>query len=115
MRDGVINEADTCREFVTPRLVEAGWGAAPHVIGEQRTFTNGRIIVTGGTFDKEYDELTGTLHFEQTHLPEMQRHNPIRLQSICPEQASRKRCKKFATLHRTSWPWRCRSCFPRRR
>lgn len=30
-----------------------------------------RIIVTGGTFDKEYDELTGTLHFEQTHLPEM--------------------------------------------
>lgn len=48
MRDGVITEADTCREFVTPRLVEAGWGAAPHVIGEQRTFTNGRIIVSGG-------------------------------------------------------------------
>jgi len=49
MRDGVITEADTCREFVTPRLVEAGWGAAPHAIGEQRTFTNGRIIVVGGT------------------------------------------------------------------
>jgi hypothetical protein len=48
MRDGVITEADTCREFVTPRLVEAGWGAAPHVIGEQRSFTNGRIIVAGG-------------------------------------------------------------------
>ena len=48
VRDGVITEADTCREFVTPRLVEAGWGAAPHSIGEQRTFTNGRIIVTGG-------------------------------------------------------------------
>ena len=48
MRDGVITEADTCREFVTPRLVEAGWGSAPHVIGEQRTFTNGRIIVAGG-------------------------------------------------------------------
>lgn len=32
-----------------------------------------RIFVTGGTFDKEYDELTGTLHFEQTHLPEMLR------------------------------------------
>ena len=48
MRDGVITEADTCREFVTPRLVEAGWGAAPHAIGEQRTFTNGRIIVVGG-------------------------------------------------------------------
>ena len=32
-----------------------------------------QIFVTGGTFDKEYDELTGTLHFEKTHLPEMLR------------------------------------------
>jgi type I restriction enzyme R subunit len=48
MRDGVISEADTCREFVTPRLREAGWSAAPYAIGEQRSFTNGRIIVTGG-------------------------------------------------------------------
>jgi L-asparaginase len=31
------------------------------------------ILVTGGTFDKEYDELTGTLAFRQTHLPEMLR------------------------------------------
>jgi L-asparaginase len=29
------------------------------------------VFVTGGTFDKEYDELTGTLHFEATHLPAM--------------------------------------------
>ncbi|MGK2940547.1 MAG: EcoAI/FtnUII family type I restriction enzme subunit R [Immundisolibacter sp.] len=43
-----MTEADTCRELVTPKLVEAGWGNAPHVIGEQRTFTNGRIIVTAG-------------------------------------------------------------------
>ena len=48
MRDGTMTEADTCREYVTPKLVEAGWGAAPHSIGEQRTFTNGRIIVAGG-------------------------------------------------------------------
>ncbi len=44
----IMTEADTCRELVTPKLVDAGWGNAPHVIGEQRTFTNGRIIVTGG-------------------------------------------------------------------
>ncbi len=44
----VITEADTCRDLVTPRLIDAGWGNAPHAIGEQRTFTNGRIIVTGG-------------------------------------------------------------------
>lgn len=48
MREGVMTEADTCREFVTPRLVESGWSVAPHTIGEQRTFTNGRIIVAGG-------------------------------------------------------------------
>ena len=32
-----------------------------------------RILVTGGTFDKEYDELTGQLFFRDTHLPEMLR------------------------------------------
>lgn len=29
------------------------------------------ILITGGTFDKEYDELNGTLYFKETHLPEM--------------------------------------------
>jgi L-asparaginase len=32
-----------------------------------------RVFVTGGTFDKEYDELRGTLFFEETHIPEMLR------------------------------------------
>jgi L-asparaginase len=32
-----------------------------------------RIFVTGGTFDKEYNELTGALAFQDTHLPEMLR------------------------------------------
>jgi L-asparaginase len=32
-----------------------------------------RILVTGGTFDKEYDELTGRLFFKDTHVPEMLR------------------------------------------
>jgi L-asparaginase len=30
-----------------------------------------RLFVTGGTFDKEYDELRGTLDFGDTHLPQM--------------------------------------------
>jgi L-asparaginase len=30
-----------------------------------------RLFVTGGTFDKEYDEIRGVLFFEDTHLPEM--------------------------------------------
>jgi L-asparaginase len=32
-----------------------------------------RVLVTGGTFDKEYDELGGRLYFKDTHLPEMLR------------------------------------------
>ena len=30
-----------------------------------------RVLVTGGTFDKEYNELEGRLYFKDTHLPEM--------------------------------------------
>ena len=30
-----------------------------------------RILVTGGTFDKEYNERSGQLYFKDTHLPEM--------------------------------------------
>lgn len=32
-----------------------------------------KIFVTGGTFDKEYNELNGQLFFKETHLPEMLR------------------------------------------
>jgi len=30
-----------------------------------------QILLTGGTFDKEYNELTGKLFFKDSHLPEM--------------------------------------------
>jgi L-asparaginase len=30
-----------------------------------------KILVTGGTFDKEYDEINGRLYFKDTHLPEI--------------------------------------------
>src|SRR5207253_4941672 len=39
-----------------------------------------RIFVTGGTFDKEYNELTGTLAFKDTHLPEMLRLGRCRVE-----------------------------------
>jgi L-asparaginase len=38
-----------------------------------------RILVTGGTFDKEYEELTGRLFFRETHVPEMLRRGRCRL------------------------------------
>jgi L-asparaginase len=30
-----------------------------------------RLLVTGGTFDKEYNEITGDLFFKSTHVPEI--------------------------------------------
>ena len=30
-----------------------------------------RILITGGTFDKEYDEITGELYFKDTHMREI--------------------------------------------
>lgn len=42
-----FSEADTCREFVTPAIQAACWGDTPFEIAEQRSFTDGRIVLTG--------------------------------------------------------------------
>jgi type I restriction enzyme R subunit len=42
-----ITEADTCTRYVVPKLREAGWDTDPHAFEEQRTFIDGRIVVTG--------------------------------------------------------------------
>ena len=39
------SEADTCRKEVLPKLYESQW--SDDLILEQRTFTNGKIIVIG--------------------------------------------------------------------
>lgn len=38
-----------------------------------------KIIITGGTFDKKYDEITGKLYFKKTHVPEMLKLGRCRL------------------------------------
>src|SRR5688500_14270410 len=40
-----------------------------------------RILVTGGTFDKEYDELSGRLYFKDTHVAEMLRRGRSRVEA----------------------------------
>jgi len=40
-----------------------------------------RIFVTGGTFDKRYNELTGALVFGDTHLPDMLRLGRSRVEA----------------------------------
>lgn len=41
------NEADTCRHYVVPQLQAAGWDTEPRSISEQKTFTDGRVLLTG--------------------------------------------------------------------
>ena len=43
----MITEADTCRKYVLPKLIDAGWDNDPHSFTEQKTFTDGRIVVAG--------------------------------------------------------------------
>ncbi len=43
-----MNEADTCRTLVRPRLESVGWDGAQHFYSEQTFFTDGRIVVPGG-------------------------------------------------------------------
>lgn len=45
-----MNEADTCRKYVVPKLQKAGWEDTPFFLAEQRTFTNpkGRIRIVDG-------------------------------------------------------------------
>ena len=38
-----LTEADTCRRYVLPKLYAAGW--TDEQISEQRSFTDGRIVV----------------------------------------------------------------------
>ena len=43
-----MNEADTCRKLVCPELESSGWDGDKHFYSEQTSFTDGRIIVSGG-------------------------------------------------------------------
>lgn len=42
-----MNEADTCCEYVLPKLQQAGWEQAPHGIVEQQAIIDGIIITLG--------------------------------------------------------------------
>ena len=44
---GMITEADTCRQYVLPKLIQSGWDNDPHSFTEQKTFTDGRIVLVG--------------------------------------------------------------------
>jgi L-asparaginase len=63
----------------------SGLGSGQKTLGrrsrsERLRPTTVRILITGGTFDKEYDELEGKLFFKDTHIQEMLRLGRCRLE-----------------------------------
>ena len=97
-----MNEADTCRKLIVPRLQASGWDNEPHSIAEQRTITDGRIVPVGKGFVRKppkredyllrfgferiagtemIDDLAGTFtaDYLRAHPGELARIDPLRL------------------------------------
>jgi L-asparaginase len=72
-----------------------------------------RIFVTGGTFDKEYNELTGELFFKDTHVHDMLRlgrsHLDVRVETLLMIDSL-----QMAEADRALILERCRECDERR-
>lgn len=47
-----VNEADTCRVYITPALQSAGWGSPTWRMAEQHYFTDGQIYIVGDGYNK---------------------------------------------------------------
>ncbi|MEW5938930.1 MAG: EcoAI/FtnUII family type I restriction enzme subunit R [Chloroflexota bacterium] len=58
-----MNEADTCRVLITPKLHAAGW--SDEQIREQVTFTHGRIVPTGGRVARKIQKRADYLLYYQ--------------------------------------------------
>ena len=63
----MANEADTCRQYVLPKLSTAGW--TDEQIGEQRIFTDGRILVQGRQASRAKPKRADYLLFYQPSYP----------------------------------------------
>jgi type I restriction enzyme R subunit len=60
-----MNEADTCRTLVTPKLRSAGW--TDEQIREQVTFTHGRIVPSGGQVARKVQKRADYLLYYQSN------------------------------------------------
>jgi len=61
----MITEADTCRKYVLPKLIQAGWDDEPHSFTEQKTFTDGRIVVAGSKIRRRPQKRADQVRKEQ--------------------------------------------------
>src|SRR5262245_26080840 len=74
----MTTEADTCRKYVLPKLYSAGWN--DDQINEQRTFTDGRIMVVG----------TKVWRREQKRADYLLRYRPNLMIAVVEAKASHK-------------------------
>lgn len=68
-----------------------------------------RIFVCGGTFDKQYDEITGRLFFKDTHVPEMLRLGRSRV-AVTVETVMMIDSLEMTDAHRAEIVARCQAC-----
>lgn len=68
-----------------------------------------RLFVTGGTFDKEYDEVRGALSFRETHVPRMLDLGRCRL-DVATEVLMLKDSLELTDTDRATIVKACRSC-----
>ena len=68
-----------------------------------------KVYITGGTFDKEYNELNGSLYFKETHLYEMLDLGRSRL-DLSIETLMMKDSLDFVNVDRLTIAAACNSC-----
>ena len=68
-----------------------------------------RIFVTGGTFDKEYDELRGTLSFHHSHVQEMLQRGRCHLE-VKIEEIMMLDSLDMTSTHRATISRACQEC-----
>src|SRR5438045_4703061 len=58
-----------------------------------------RILATGGTFDKEYNERTGQLYFKDTHVAEMLRlgRSQVEVRHSAGREIDQRFCREVRT------------------
>ena len=72
-----------------------------------------RILVTGGTFDKEYDEIHGRLFFKETHVEEMLKQGRSRVEVLI-QTLMMMDSLEMTDAHRQQIVSACHSCEERR-
>jgi hypothetical protein len=76
-----LTEADTCRRYVLPKLYAAGWN--DEQISEQKSFTDGRIVVAGSNVKRRPQKRLDYLLRYRRDFPIGKRVRPLLPPQVC--------------------------------